>query len=91
MPLTPEGKKGWGKILRKEGLNNVRINLSQDKYKNEGRYIQDYIKVWIKNEEDKILLVPAQKANFVAIVAATITFLSFIANIILFYVKNKNI
>ena len=84
MSLSPGGIKRWNKILRKEGLNKVRINLSQDKY-NKGRYIKDYIAVWIKIEEEKILLAPSRKANIIAIVTTILFSLSLIGNIIQYY------
>ena len=83
MALSDKGKKEWSKKLEKEGLNNVRIKLSQGEYNNEGSYLLSYIRVWIKNEEEKRLLLPSRRSNIIAISAAIISLLSLIANIIL--------
>lgn len=83
MSLTHDGRRNWDKKLRKEGLNNVRIKLSQGEYNNAGGYIRSFIHAWIKNEEERRLLLPNRMSNIIAISAAFISLLSLLANIIL--------
>jgi len=89
MSLTDQGRKDWNKKLRKEGLSNVRIRLSQGEYNDVGQYALNYIQAWVKNVEEKRLLLPSRQSNMIAISAAIISFLSLIANIILFIFSQK--
>ena len=82
MSLSNEGKKG-GERLREEGLDKVRIKLSQGEYNNEGEFTKNYIREWIKIEEQKRLLLPANISNIIAISAVIISLISVVANIII--------
>lgn len=87
MALSEKGRRKWDKKLRKEGLERIRIKWSQGDYSNEGGYTKRFIDAWIKNEEEKRLLLPNKRSNMIAISAAIISLLSLIANIILTVIK----
>ncbi len=89
MSLTENGRKGWEKKLRQEGLQSVRLKLSQGDYSKDGNYVQDFILSWIKNEEEKIIIKPMRLSNIIAISAAIISLLSLAANIVLTFFKIK--
>ena len=87
MSLTEKGRKGWDKKLRKETLETVHIKWSQGDYSNEGTCIKNLILAWIKNEEEKRLLLPNKRSNIIAISAAIISLISLLANILLTFLK----
>ena len=89
MSLTEDGRKGWERKLRQEGLQHVRLKLSQGDYNNEGGFIQRFIQAWIKNEEEKTIIKPMRLSNVISISAAVISLLSLMVNIVLTFVKIK--
>lgn len=87
MSLTKEGMESWDKKLRKDGLNNVRLKVSQGNYNNEGNFVQSFISAWIKNEEGKTIIKPMRLSNIIAISATIISLLSLVANIALTFIR----
>jgi len=89
MSLSEDGRKDLEKKLRQEGLQSVRLKLSQGDYSKEGNHIQSFIRAWIENEKEKTIIKPMRLSNIIAISAAIISLLSLAANIVLTFFEIK--
>ncbi len=89
MSLIEQDRKDWDKKLRKETLEVVRIKWSQGDYNDVGSFGQRFIEAWIKNEEEKRLLLPSKQSNIIAISAAIISLISLVVNIALIFFRIK--
>jgi hypothetical protein len=89
MSLSEDGRKDLEKKLRQEGLQSVRLKLSQGDYSKEGNRIQSFIRAWIENEKEKTIIKPMRLSNIIAISAAIISLLSLAANIVLTFFEIK--